>query len=387
MSKLTELRQSRAKMISDARALIDAADAAKRSLTADETARYDQLIGDAGSLKAEIARREALEETETELRQPTRPANKPGLEMPAFNRTARGDSEARAVAHYVRTGDMSRELRASNAADMTEGTAANGGYAVPTGHYQSIIAKRDEGLLSKRLGVTVIPGSGLTINVPVDAGTANEFITTAESAAFDKDVPVLGQKPLTLVKYTKKIPLSQELLADEDAKLLAFIENYVGRAAAKTHNKLLLTNALANGTNVTLAAAAAATASDIPKLAYALRSEYADGAQWVMRRATEGGYRGLTGSTFQFVATPNGPVNQLWGFPVANSEYAEAIATGKKSILFGDWSYMLMREGSGMEFLRDPYSSAGSGMVNLYYYMRVVYSLANADAIQIGVHP
>ena len=128
-------------------------------------------------------------------------------------------AEERAIAHYVRTGDAGavRELRASNDTDMNIATPTDGGYTVPTGHYQGIITKRNEGMLAGALGVRRVPGVGTTVNVPYDAGTANVFVSSAEAAAFDRDAPVLGQKALTLLKYTKKIQLSYELLQDEDS--------------------------------------------------------------------------------------------------------------------------------------------------------------------------
>ena len=144
------------------------------------------------------------------------------VEIPNLNlRTRRGDGEERAIAHYVRTGDAGavRELRASNDTDMNIGTPADGGYTVPVGHYQGIIAKRNEGMLAGALGVRRVPGVGTTVNVPYDAGMANVFVSSDEAAAFDRDSPVLGQHALTLQKYTKKIQLSDELLQDEDHAL------------------------------------------------------------------------------------------------------------------------------------------------------------------------
>ena len=76
---------------------------------------------------------------------------------------------------------------------------------------------------------------------------------------------------------------------------------------------LMITEALASGTTFALAAAAAATNSDIPGMVYALPDGYQDNANWVMRRATEGAYRALTGNLFQFTATPTGPINTLFG--------------------------------------------------------------------------
>ncbi|NIP96552.1 MAG: hypothetical protein GWO24_25210, partial [Akkermansiaceae bacterium] len=84
----------------------------------------------------------------------------------------------------------------------------DGGYAVPTGHFQGIIAKRDESSLVQALGVREIPGKGTTVNIPVDNEDDGEFVSTAESNAYDRDAPAINQVQSTLVKYTKKVDLT-----------------------------------------------------------------------------------------------------------------------------------------------------------------------------------
>jgi hypothetical protein len=95
--------------------------------------------------------------------------------------------------------------------------------------------------LDSKVGVMPIPGKGTDTNVPLDAGNANVFVATNEAAAFDLDAPVMGRKVMTLVKYTKKLQLSVELIRDEDSGLMTFLEDYVGRAAGLTVNSALMT--------------------------------------------------------------------------------------------------------------------------------------------------
>ena len=118
----------------------------------------------------------------------------------------RGDTEVKALTAWYKRGDIGgvkhlmesdgsialSSLKASNDTDMNVGTAADGGDAVPTGHYQGIIARRNEEMLTSMLGIVPIPGQGTTVNVPVDAGTANAFVSTAETVGYDLDGPALG---------------------------------------------------------------------------------------------------------------------------------------------------------------------------------------------------
>jgi len=274
---------------------------------------------------------------------------------------------------------------------MNIAAPADGGYAVPTGHYQGIIARRDEDMLAPQLGVMNIPGRGTTVNVAIDNEADGEFVATTEANDFDRDAPAIDQKAMTLALYSKTIQLSYQLLEDEDSKLLQFLADFVGRGMAKTHNSLLLTEVKANGTAAkTLASASAIAAGEVPDLVYKLPGEYADGASWVMKRATEGAIRGLQGNSFLYVPNPAGSDRgrpEIWGFPVFNSEYASGIAASAKSLIFGNFRYVGMREAPGLTFLRDPYSLARKGQVQFHYYFRTVYKVLQAEAIAYATHP
>jgi HK97 family phage major capsid protein len=300
--------------------------------------------------------------------------------------------ELAAIKQYIRDADsrayqswFSEHIKASNATDMNITTAADGGNLVPVGHYQRIIAKRDETALDSKVGVLNIPGKGTTVNVPYESGTANVFVSTAEVAAFDLDAPAVGQRVMTLVKYTKKIQLSVELIEDEDSALMPFLEDYVGRALGLTQNTALMTEVLANGTTVALTTSAAA-ATHIPTMVYAMPDEYADGAQWVMRRATEGQYRALSGNNWQFAPTPPGGTTDstLWGFPINHSQFVPAIAALAKVLVLANFGYVGKRQVNQLTFLRDPYSSGGTGQVNLLYYARFVYKVLQAAPVLYG---
>ena len=298
---------------------------------------------------------------------------------------------------HLRVGQHEYLIKASNDTDMNIGTAADGGNAVPTGHYNGIITRMDEIALYRRLGVEVIPGAGTTVNVPIDNEADGEFVSTAETTAFDRDAPAIGQVSMTLVKYTKKIEMSVELLQDETSGVMEYVNRRVGIGLGKTHNQLLATEILANGTaGLTLDATAAIGATEVPELMYKLKGEYADNAVWLMARGTEGYLRGLTGNNFQFVPTPMGSITgsqatgssrELFGRPIFNTSKVPAIGAGNKSLVFGNFAYVGMRLAPDMTVLRDPFSKAGNGQVVFHYYFRTVYKVLIAEALQYATHP
>ena len=389
-----ELRTERAQKIARMVELNTVSEGEARDLTEAEKVEYDGLKTAAAVLQSRIERLEEAAELEADTQRSagTRAAWAGG-KAPAFNKTQPGDSETRAFAHWIKTGDDGgiKELRASNATDMNIGTNVDGQYLVPTGHYNQVIARRDEQMLANQIGVMRVPGQGSTVNVPVDNEADGEFVATNEASEFDLDAPATAQVAMTLVKYTKQIKISYELLEDEDAQLLAFLSDFVGRGMAKTHNSLLLTEARAGGTAaLTLDSASTIGDGEPVELLYKQPGEYLDGSVWVMARATEGIIRGAQGDSFLYNPNPSGSDRgrpEILGYPVYNSAYSSAVAASAKSVIFGNFRYMGMREAPGITFLRDPYSLAYNGQVRLLYYFRTVYKTLQAEAIQFATHP
>ena len=378
-NKVIEIRRKRAELLDEARKLADG------ELTDEVRAKVDELMTLADTLEKDAQREERLARLVV-------PKGAPNL-----NQLPLGDSEERAFAHWLKTGDDGgiRELRASNATSMNITTAEDGGYAVPTGHYQGIIARRDEGMLALKLGVRRIPGKGTTVNIPVDNEDDGEFVSTAESSENDQDAPAITQVPSTLVKYTKRIDLTVELLEDEDSAILNFLNDFVGRGLAKTHNSLLLTEVAANGTSLKTFASATVIAVGEPEnivYADALDPYLDDGGSvgWVMRRSVHGEIIGLGSTSIPYYrSNPFGDAIRptLLEFPVLYSYKSGATAASTKSVYFGNWNYVGYREAPGMTVIRDPYARAAYGEIRLHYMFRCDYNVLVAEAIGYGVHP
>ncbi len=402
MNPIDILRQERAQKIEAAGVLLNAAEAENRDLTGEELKQYEVLVSDAGKLAERVARLEAQEQRQAELAQSQSvPLSK--RSAPAVLNLPRGDSWGTAFAHWMRSGDggglnqdgfeegTGYTLRASNATDMNIGTAADGGDFVPTGFYNQIIARRDETMLAARLPILKVPGVGTTVDVPIDGEADGEFVATTEANDFDKDAPALAKKSLTLVLYSKYTDVSYQLLEDTPTNLLGFLADFVGRGMAKTHNSLLLTEVAANGTALKTFASATAIAFGEPEdivgnndLGAYLDDDSA--IAWVTRSSTHWDIKSLVGTDRQY--SLNGDTGKtLLGYPVLYSQKAAAPAASAKSVYFGNWNMVAMREAPGITFLRDPYTMAIKGQVRLLWHFRTVYGVLQAEAIGYGVHP
>jgi HK97 family phage major capsid protein len=404
-----ELRSQREQVIQKATALVDAAEGEKRDFKPEEQTQYDGWVKEADELLKRAERAESLSGLESSLA--TRQA-------PALNRTGLGDSEVRALAAFVRTGDRGgvRELMAEDeegkegvtihlpsrsemrAVDSTMNitTAADGLNIVPIGFAGSIVARKGEIDLTPKLGCRRVPGKGTTVNFPYDNADAVVFATTAEqddahAQNYQRDAAVLGLKAFTLVKKTKKVELTEELTDDEDAALMDYLADLIGRGIALTHNTMLLTEVAANGTSLKTFAAAAAIAAGEPEAIVfnnTLGFYLDDGGAvaWVMRNPTFGAIAAITGNPRLYAQTPGGSFeHEILGYSVELSTAAAAVAASAKSCYFGNWFYVGFREDPALRIIRDPYTV--DGLVILKYSFRAVYGVLQAGAIGFGVHP
>jgi len=397
---LAELLEKRATIHQTMEALDEKARGENRDLNAEERAEWDRLDGEFESLSGQIERTQKVESRRQVL---TASAGTlvgarggEGRQAPAVLKIGRGDTEERALCHYLRTGDAGGlvmaasdgESRAYNNTDMNETTDADGAVLVPSPVVQNIITKRDERFLGPRLGIVRVPGKGKTVTQPFDDEDDLEFSAVGEGETINRDAPAIDDKSLTLIKYSKYIEPTWELLRDEDANLMTFVNNWVARGWAFTLNKLLVTEAIANGTaGLTLDAAAAIGAAEIPELVGKLPAEYQDQGQWIMHQTTWAYIQGLSGDQFHFAPMPGATNRELWGFPLNLCSNVTAYQASAKSMVFGNFDFMGWREGFGLQMLRDPYTSAGSGKVKIYFYFDAVFGVLLAEAIQYATHP
>ncbi len=410
-----ELRSQRDDLIKEATALVEKAEGEKRNLSSEEKKTFDEKIAKADELEQRAIRAESLGGLEASLA-----SGKP----PAQLRIGRGDSEARALGHFFRTGDKGgmRELAFSDqeggkaidgveiilpragaggemrAVDSTMNitTAADGLNLVPTGFARDIVTRRTDSDLTPKLGVRNIPGKGTTVNYPYDNAEPVVFATTAEQSdahdvPYQRDAAVVGLKAFTLVKKTKKVELTEELMDDEDVNVTAYVADLIGRGQALTRNTMLLTEVAANGTSLKTFAAAAAIAAGEPESivfnsALGFYLDDATPGRWVMRNPTFGAIASITGNPRLYAETPGGAfAHEILGYEVFLSVAAAAIAASAKPVYFGNWFYVGFREDPALRLIRDPYSV--DGLVILKYSFRAVYGVLQAGAIGYGVHP
>lgn len=342
------------------------------------------------------------------------------VQAPAVNRGPVGDNEGNAWRAYLRDGDrgglkhlfrsdeggrpqivldlptqretrMALESRAVTDSTMNITTAGDGKNLVPTTLIGQIALRKNELMLADRIGCRRVPGVGTTVNFPYESADPDAFAATSEQSDahgnnYERAAFQTALKAFTLVKYTRKVELTEEMIDDNGVDLMNFIADKIAREIGVTHNSLLVAEVEANGTSLkSFTSNSAIAAGELEAIVgndtLGFYLESATSASWIMRSSTHWAINSVVGDARFYAQQLTG----LLGYGVNYSNKVDAIGASGKSVLFGDWYYMGYREAPDLRFIQDPYSV--DGMVVLKYSFRAVYGILQAGAIGYGAHP
>ena len=318
-----------------------------------------------------------------------------------------GDHDGhKAFTHWLRTGQKNYYTRtesedwSSTKTGMTEGTGTAGGVLVPEGLYNQIVAKRDEQAIARRAGAMVIQTSLDAVQVPTENNKA-AFVLRGEAAAYTESLPTFTSRQVAVYNFSNMIKASNELLADQQASMDAFLVNVLGRGLAKIENEYVVTGSgssqplgiQAGGTaGYTFAGAAALTIADVLGLFFALPEPYTVGSPgpvWVMKNATLALIRALTTTNFAFNQVEQAGSSQsgamLYGYPVIVSAAMPAATTGLKSVSLVNFaSSTVLVERSGLVVSRNPYLYEEYGQTAIFSTARFGFSTTTAEGAIYG---
>lgn len=395
----------------------------QEKLVADQVAaelkrREDEAKAEAEAKAKQDAELKAAVEEGVKAELAKRTAANGGLKLgaPAITKTKLGDDAFKAFGHYLATGDAGG-IRTGDAYDrfvktdyhLLEGTQYQGQEAVPTEVYAGIVEKRNASSVARAAGAMVIQAKSNAINVPVEKAAAQAHGTLAIDGT--NTFTTMTSQPLdklamTIYTFTYNLPIDINLLDDSVFDIEGWGNRRVGRGLALTENTYMLMGtgssqpqgAIYSSTKgIDAASATAVTAAEIVKLYYTVAAEYRDKMAWVMAPATEAAIRNLE-STKEFPFVGNGGANGGVGtgsYPngggwlvdpragVFTSSACDALAASKKVVMVGNFEAgFAIADRKYLTVLRDPYSEASKGIVNLWFYSRWSSGVTNADALQ-----
>lgn len=368
--RLKELREQRARIVAEMRSILDAAENDKRSPTAEETAKHDQLFGKTEELRAAISAEERQIELDRDL-------------------AARSDEEHRAKAP-AKSGDPSAELRmkgfrswltgSSSGEGLSEfralsaGTDTEGGFLVTPEQFVAQLIKSVDNLVTIRRRATVIPvATAKSLGVPtLDADPADADWTTELQTGNEDSTMAFGKRVLNPHPFAKRIKVSNDLLRKSMLPAEQIVMQRMAYKFAVTEETAFMTGSgVARPLGVfTASADGISTARDVSSgntttsigfdgligAKYAVKSQYWAKASWIFHRDAMAQISKLKDGDGQYIwrqSVREGEPDMVLGHPIDISEYAPStFTTGLYVGLFGDFSFYWIADAMSMQMQR-----------------------------------
>jgi len=396
-----QLREKRAALIEQMQGMVAAAKAEGRNLSNEENEKFDIINNEVDELRASATRIERAEELKKELaskadevRESAAPAKVEARD--AFNAYLRkginglNAAEARAI----------QELRDGGGTDTQVTTTDGlGGFLVPENWSDFISATELFKSDIEQVATVIRTANGQAFNLPANDDVAQVAAILGEGTAAtvsDMDFTNVKFDPYTYGSGLVKV--SNQLMSDNAFDLASFVGAQLANRLKRGINAGLTSG---NGTSApqgvvtgsslgkTAASATAVTVSEAMDLFYSVDASYrnAPNAGWMMNSNTAKAIRILGfGETNDFPAyVPGmsvGEPDMLFGKPVYINEDMADIATGVKSILFGDLSQYYIHEAGGVQILRLSERFADSLATGFIGYRRIDANVLQSSAIK-----
>ncbi|WEX07377.1 phage major capsid protein [Chelativorans sp. AA-79] len=418
MSTIKELREQQARIATNARAKYDEIkDNTPAERVAEIEREFDAMMADHDKIGERMERLQKLEEAEKRANDgdPRRPAGD------NCETRAGGDEEPRieykdVFVKAMRFGvaDLSREERgvlvAGRSLDkdieqraQATSPGAAGGYTIPEGFSGEI----DKALaawgpmLDETVARQYPTATGNPIPWPTNDDTAQRGELHTENGAVTDDGSgdvTLGQKTLNAYLYDSKVvKVSIELLQDSFFDFEGLLNELFGERLGRTGNDVLTVGDGADKPNgivtastlgLTAASATAVTGDELIDLFHSVDPAYRVSPRcfWQFNDTTLGSIRKLKDGQgnylWQMGDVKTGAPDTLLGKPYKINQAMASIATGNKSVIFGDHSKYVVRRVGNMQMiaLRERYMD--NLQVGFIAFMRLDGELLDGRAVR-----
>lgn len=373
MSRLKDLRERQEQIVSEARERLDQISAATDEARAAELeSQHDTAMAEYDRLEKQITREETLariEQRTEEARARMRPT--PG------DVEARGQDEGSAIEYRTvfakvlcgMSDELSPEERAvlnqgrAEFRAQTAGTTTAGGFTVPTELADQIVKsmKAWGPMYDPEVATEMVTSSGNPIKVPTVDDTAVTAEAHTEGAALTddggKDV-VFGQKSLDAYAFdTEFIRWSWELDQDSIFNMESLLGELLGERLGRIANTQLTVgtgssapHGVVTASTLGKTAAAAVTGDELIDLIHSVDPAYRtspkvafmfnDTTLSVIRKLKDGNGNYL----WQMGNVQQGAPGTLLGYRYHINQAVANVATGQKSVLFGDFGKYFVRK-------------------------------------------
>lgn len=371
--KLNEIREARAAKVAEARAIIAAAETAKRSLTTEESTKFDSIKAEIADLEAQETRASFLDEQE----------RRSGARVVEGGKDTLAALESRcSVLEAVRSQVEGRSLTGAAAElhaelEKRHGKASHGGILVPLSAFEArandatsgakligtdhradqYIGPLRNSLLVRQLGVRTLPGLVGNVDIPkAGASLSVGWVTDGQSVpSSDKTFAGVTLSPKHVGGVTE---MSRQLIMQSAPAIEALVRDDLSFAIAAAVDAAIISGSGAAGqpqgiigrAGVQTVATVPATWADVLAAEQLLRAVNVTPSGWYTTTAVQTSLRSVLKSNVagaEYIAE----LDSIGDLPSASSNAAPA----GKAIL-GDWSQVLVGQWGAVELLVNPFA-------------------------------
>lgn len=388
---IADMRDARARLITEARSIMDAA---KDGMSAEDETRFDKLLNDADSLEKQIANAQKLEEAERSLSQSTGRVTRGTV-------TPDADAELRAwlmgtghektfftlPSFSMRAGESPREFE-RRAQSST--VAGKGGVTVSS----SLIASVEAALLAyggvRSVANTIRTASGEPLTLPTLNDTGNMGRRIAEGGEAEEEDLTFSSVTWGAHKYTSDVVLVPvELLEDSSTPLAEIVGTALGERIARVQALDFTTGTGTNQPHGIVTASTlghtvtslSITYDDLVDLEHSVNPSYRNGARFMFSDAALRQVKKIKDDEGRPIWLPDlaaGAPGTILGYGFAVANEMAAPADGAKSVLYGDISKFTIRDVRDVRLVRLNERWAEFDSVGFIAWMRSDSRLVNA---------
>lgn len=378
MKTLTQLNEERGKLVTQARDALNEIKAnTDESRSAELTERHDKIMAEFDAIEGVIEREQrvaAAEKRAEEERAKMRPTPPDGEQRNEL----KGDDDKYRLAFREmllnggNVADLAPETRAALKAGLagaefraqsTSNTA--GGYTVPVTLANFIVKSMAAWgpMYDDNLCTTISTASGEQINIPTIDDTAVAVAKHTENTALTDDGGVdvtVGQKVLNAFMFdTEFVRWSLELTQDSNWNWEQLLGELLGERLGRRANVELTTGdgsgdpngiVTASSLGKTAAATGAITCDELIDLQHSVDPAYRQSpkARFMFNDSTLAAIRKLKGGDGQYIwqmgDIRTGAPGTLLGSPYSVNQAMASLATGNKTVIFGDFGKYFVRK-------------------------------------------
>lgn len=376
--KIVELKQERAALVKEARAILDLAGTEKRDLTAEENQKYEKIMADVDARGNSIEREERMQQLETNL------AGSDG-HLPLQSATGGDDQrhaqegmESRESEEYRNAFNRwlisgERALKEDEYRAMQVDSDTGGGYLVtPQQMVMQLLKNVDDMAVVRQFATVYQLRTAKSLGVPTLDTDADDADWTAELLTGSETELAFGKRELRPHPIAKRVKVSNTLLRQAAMSPETLVRERLAYKFGITEEKAFMTGngaqkplglftASADGISTGRDEAGDNTATKIVPdtlitSKYKLKSQYHARARWIMHRDILAAIRKMKDGNGQYIWQPGiagGAPDRILEVPYTLSEYApNTMTSGLYVAMLGDFRYYWIAEALDMQMQR-----------------------------------